>query len=559
MKLTLVVTKSYHIAINLMTMLKDVFLFEISWEVCNKVGGIYTVITTKSNQILKKIKNYYCVGPYLQNSNDDFIEIKTPNEYIEIKSELLKLGINIYFGKWKANEKVNVILIEYKNFSYKINDIKAKLWEEYKIDSLGSNWYDYDEPILWSWACGILIDKIYQKTSKKTIIHAHEWMSGGAIFYNKINQNKNIKTVFTTHATMLGRTISGHGEDLYKNIKDFFPNEKAYELGIHTKHQSEKTLASISDCFTTVSNITDLEAKYFYNKEADTILYNGFDNTIVGDINRLNKKLENSRKDLDEFTKAYFNDFINIDTNNVKYFFTSGRNEFRNKGVDIYIKSLAKINSRIKNTKIINFILILIGNFEKNSEITKSFENYKYKLKKEDQKNAPLSTHNIPENNDIIKALKENNLNNSPNDNVLNIVIPTYISTRDNLINKTYYDFTSAFDLGVFPSNYEPWGYTPLECISLAIPTVTSDLSGFGQSVLNHCGDACTSVKVIRREKVNDEKSIESLSKFLIEISEQTKRELDFHREITKTLAIKYDWEVFINRYLEAYEIALKK
>jgi phosphorylase/glycogen(starch) synthase len=537
----------------------DSILFELSWEVCNKIGGIYTVIESKTPYLENSFNQHYLVGPYVENSKN-FFEEKLPElEYIDAMKELEEMGIKVHFGTTNIQGERKVILIEHLGYSQHLNEIKSSLWENHKIDSLNSNWYDYDEAILWSWCCGIVIEKLTQSLTYKILVQAHEWMSGGSIFYLTSLNNDKYRTIFTTHATMLGRSISGSGMDMYDLKNKINPEKFAYELGVQTKHQTEKSLANISNCFTTVSDFTNTEADFFYSKSADVILYNGFDNTQIKDINLLNQEYNSQKEKINEFILGYFNDSYKIDMQNTKLLYTSGRNEFRNKGFDIYIKSLSQLNQKLKeensNLTIINFFLVMVNSYSPNDEIISSISNYNNHIENTSDY-APLSTHNITE-HEILSTLKENNLKNFKDDKVKNIFVPMDLNGKDGVINQKYFDFIRGFDLSIFASYYEPWGYTPLESISFAIPTITTDLTGFGQNILNHYGNSTSSVMVLKRAGIDDTTATNCLTNQLYNQVKQNKNILNFQRSFTKNLALNYDWSKFIPNYYKAFDLAL--
>jgi len=542
------------------------FVFEISWEVCNKVGGIHTVISSKVHEAKKNFENYYCVGNYIHAKKENFIEHNVPNEFRKVFEKVKKMGIDAHYGIWKINEETNCILIDYSNYTTNTPIVKKELWEQFKIDSLNSTWYDYDEAIIWSWCCGILIEELSLKLKNDDIfLHAHEWMSGGAIFYCKTQENSRVKTVFTTHATMLGRSISGNNINLYDLEKNIDPNKFAYSLNVHTKHQSETVLAKISDCFTTVSDITAKETEFFYSKKPDIILYNGFN------TQKMNYDFSREREHINEFLKAYF--YLNspIDVDNTQVIFTSGRNEVRNKGVDILISSLAKLNEHLKRENspkaIVCFILLLIGDFKEDPLIRNSFDAYKNKSQSAKKKYTPLSTHEIPTDNPIIKQLFSLGLCNREDDKVKIILNPKYLDSNDGFFNRQYYEITSGCDLSVFASFYEPWGYTPLESISCGVPTITSDLAGFGLYLqdkgFNNCflldDKKSCSIEVLKREGKSYDEAVDSLFFLLQKFSNKTAKELYFEKEVSKELSKQFDWSKFYKNYLEAYEFASKK
>lgn len=564
---------------------KNNFLFEISWEVCNKVGGIHTVIASKTKTMLKHIDNYFAIGPYLDNSYKEFTEEDIPKEFQNVFDELKNIGIEVHYGTWNIEGRPKTLLIDSKNFSYKNDEVKGKLWELYQVDSLNSNWYDFDSAILWSWSCGIVIDKLIEllkqtnNNQSEFFVHSHEWMAGGAIFYlkslenrnedKKDNKSSNIYTVFTTHATMLGRTLCGNGTNIYDIKNKIDANKMAYEYGVHTKHQSEKALAHIADCFTTVSQITAKEAEYFYSKKPDVLLYNGFDDDLdfefATDFSVIHKKF---RENINRFIEKYFFDYYKFDLNKTKVFYTSGRNEFRNKGVDLYIKSLSELNKKLKkensDTIVVNLFLIPVGEFDIDERFIKSQDN----TNKENNTNndkidlldfAPLSTHNIPMDNQIIKAFVNSKLLNNENDNVKVVLMPIYLDGKDKILKTDYYSTIMGLDLGIFPSYYEPWGYTPLESISYGVETVTSDLAGFGRTILRDYKEINHGVKIIKREQKTDEESIIELYRYMFEFLNTPEEVFLKNKDKAIEFAKKFSWNIFIKNYMKAYNIAESK
>lgn len=523
-------------------------LFEISWEVCNKVGGIYTVITSKEKYAKKNFEEYYLIGPYLKNSK--FTQKEIPEKYEKAVKILEERGIKIYFGSEEEKDN-NVILVDHIGFSQNTNNIKGYLWEKFQIDSLGSSWYDFDEAMLWSWVCGIAIEELTKENDKKIIVHAHEWMSSAAILYLKKTENKHkYKTIFTTHATMLGRAISGSGNNLYEIENSINPDEFAYKIGVQTKHQLEKVVALNCDCFTTVSDITGKEAEKFYEKKPEILLYNG--------INTENFNFDNiaAKKNIIEFTKGYFNDFYSFDFENSNYIYTSGRNEFRNKGVDLLIESLSTLNENLKNDNsqknIVCFFMIPIGEFEEDELVINSFVNYKKNFKEGKKDFAPLSTHKLPTDNQIISMLFQKNLLNNEEDKVKIIIIPQYINKENKFISLKYYEFTAGFDLSIFPSYYEPWGYTPMESIAMGTKTFTTDLSGFGNYIKKNDLEN-EFVEIINRSEKSFEDSADELAQKILKNDFENKN--DEIKEFAKT----FDWEKFYYNYIKAYKKLLEE
>ena len=584
-------------------------MFEVSWEVCNKVGGIFTVLSSKARQMQEYYGDgYYLIGPYfIEASRSVFKEKPIPKEYKEIYGELEKLGIVCHFGEWLVKGEPKVILIDFKNFWPQIDNIKKELWEDFKIDSLNAP-YDFNEPVLWSWVAGILMEKIAKANNdKKIVVHGHEWLSGGTILYLKKNNIK-ASTVFTTHATTIGRTLAGHGKDLYSILGEINPDKEAYQYCVQAKHGAEKAAAHFADIFTTVSQVTARETEYLLEKKVDVILPNGLDMSKFPSFEETALKHKMYRNKLREFALYYFFPYYNIDLKNTLFFFIASRYEFHNKGLDIMIESLGKLNEKMKENKskktVIAFFWVPTGVSCIKPEIIEAREEFKdikdlldeeendikenllYTIASEKEiseksifdeefilkakrkllrlksksGNAPLSTHNISDdkNDPILKAFREAGLENKKEDKVKVIFYPIYLTGADGLGDLDYYQSIQACHLGIFPSYYEPWGYTPLETAALGVSSLTSNLSGFGK----YFYDALNNKKVPginildmeneeKRDVIND--FVDILYKFTL----FTKKERIDNKIKAREIAFLADWEEFVKYYIEAHNRAI--
>jgi glycogen(starch) synthase len=587
------------------------YVFEISWEVCNRVGGIYTVLKSKARHLTKIYgKNYCLIGPYFEDKiRGEFEEIFLPREYKDVFNELEKGGIKCYLGKWLIEGEPSVILIDFKNFWEKSNKIKAKLWEDYKIDSLGSG-YDFDEPMIWSYSVGMLIEKITVLNEKdKIVVQFHEWLSGAGLLYLK-KQAPKIKTIFTTHATVLGRSLIYNNIDFYSPLLKINIEEEVNRLKIKAKHQLEKAAAQNSDLFTTVSEITSLEAEVFLKRKPDFLLFNGLDLEKFPTLEEIviKHKKENAR--LKEFLAYYFFPYYVFDLDNTLFYFIAGRYEFKTKGVDILIRSLSQLNQKLieikskKNIIVFFFIpsavkdikeeLLENRNFfedikhsledvsietqrkilyfflkrEKFSEKDLFDKNFLFQIKKKllkfSKKGTPLlTTHEIIDDNDpILRAFKEAKLSNKKNDKVKVLFYPIYLTGHDGLINLDYYESIGACHLGIFPSLYEPWGYTPLEAAALGVSFVTTDLAGFGRY--------CQRLEIIEKkdrpgvfimERYNktDEEEVVKLTNFLYKFSQFSEKEMIENKIQARKIAGCANWKYFIENYITAHNQALNK
>jgi len=581
---------------------KEIYLFELSWEVCNKVGGIYTVITSKADLISKNHENYFLIGPYFENqAKFEFKESLPPQSFRKAFSELETEGIKCHYGNWLIKGNPKVILIDFKNFVNKKNEIKKDLWDKFKVDSLFSQW-DFEEPVIWSTAAGKLIE-LLQK-SKKVIIHCHEWLAGAALLYLK---NKNIPSIFTTHATMLGRALAGSGYDLYDNLENLNPDLEAKNRGVIDKHSLEKAAASNAHVFTTVSEITSMEAEKILGRKADILTLNGLDIDKFPSFEITSIEHQKNREVIREFISYYFFPHYYFNLQETLNFFIVGRYEFKNKGIDVFIKSLGKLNKLMKDENsektVVVFLWIptqvesaklkvaknktnyhLIKHFiEQNSSLfnrriienmfKQEDENFnmlfdedfyhdirKLKLNFIKEGDPPVITHNIPnESNDpTIKSLLENGLDNKKDDRVKIIFYPVYLTGVDGLLDLEYYDCISGCHLGLFPSYYEPWGYTPLETAALGVPALTTDLGGFGRFLMSK-NEENSGVFVLKRLKKSEEEIVNEFTSILYNFTKLDQKGRVDQKLKAKRISNLADWKEFIKFYFQAYELALRR
>ncbi|MBW2970012.1 hypothetical protein KY319_02715, partial [Candidatus Woesearchaeota archaeon] len=330
-------------------------LFEVSWEVCNKVGGIFTVIQSKLLPIKERYgDNYFLIGPYFPKKSWGIFEERLPPEECKgVLEELKKEGIEVHCGSWITKGNPNVLLIDFSNFSAQKDDIKRKLWDWYQIDSLNTEWYDFDEPVVWAYAVGRLLEKLSQVYSgRKIVAQFHEWLAGAALLYLRHNDVK-IGTVFTTHATTLGRSLAMQEKDIYEDLEKIDSDSEAKKLGpsVWAKHLLEKQSAQNAHVFTTVSEITGIEAGHFLGRKPDVLLFNGLDMSKFPTFEEASVKHRLFKSRIKEFLMYYFFPYYNFDLDNTLIYFLAGRYEFHDKGIDIFIKALGKLNDQLKNEK----------------------------------------------------------------------------------------------------------------------------------------------------------------------------------------------------------------
>jgi len=537
------------------------FVFEASWEVCNKVGGIYTVLSTRAKTLQDNLHDKIIfIGP------DFWAEKESPyfKEDKELFAEWKKLaqedGLNVRIGRWTIPGEPITILVDFKPFFAKKNEIYAWLWEHYQVDSLHA-YGDYDEASMFSYAAALVVESFYKhniNSSKRVVYHGNEWMTGLGLLYinSKLPQ---IATLFTTHATSIGRSIAGNMKPLYDYLFAYNGDQMAGELNMQSKHSIEKQTAMFVDCFTTVSDITANECKELLDKSVDVVLPNGFDNSFVPKPAMFTKKRKAARKRLLEVANALLGEQLGDDTMIIS---TSGRYEFRNKGIDVYIESLNRLlRSKDLKKKVLAFIEVPGWVGEPRRDLVERLESGKsYDIPLE----IPLVTHWLHEmsHDNTLGMMKYFDMHNRKEDNVKVIFLPCYLDGNDGVLNMTYYDIVLGNDLCVYPSYYEPWGYTPLESIAFKVPCITTDLAGFGlwaNSVKGGYSDIKDGVKVIHRTDYNYSEVADAIKDTIAEYSNFDKKETDAARKKADDLSKKALWSEFIKYYYEAYDIALSK
>jgi phosphorylase/glycogen(starch) synthase len=534
-------------------MAKAKMLFETSWEVCNKVGGIYTVIKSKVSDVKKEFQeNYVLVGPLLEN-NPEMLE--TDDKQVKkIRDELIKTGFIAKVGRWNMEEKPLVVLIGYKN-TIDQDKLLYQLWEDYSVDSMTGGW-DYIEPVIFSTMAAKVIEAVSNLYPDYThYAQFHEWMCGAGLLRIK-KRAPHVATIFTTHATILGRSMSGNGVEIYKVLSDINPQNEASRFHVLAKHSIEKATAREADCFTTVSEITAIEAKHLLGIEPDIVLPNGFHVKKIPGYSEKKDYFQNNRNKLLQFAGKFLHkEFSPEETIIIS---TSGRYEFHNKGIDLLLDAfgqLSKSHDPGSNCQVLLYLFILTG------AIDLSRERFPTPQHKEQLTiYSQISTHPLwdPNHDPIVNTCKRHNFQNNPQDRINVIFVPVYLNGHDGVFNLEYYDALSGCDLTLYPSYYEPWGYTPLESISYSIPTVSTDVAGFGRWVIS-AGRESDGIKIIRRFNREYHDAVLELNAHITNfINNRLDKNKTLKAEV-RHAALSADWNIFFNHYLAAFELASKQ
>ena len=538
------------------------YIFESSWEVCNKVGGIYTVLSTRANTLQQEMQDkVFFIGPDVWHENACPYFKEDAKLLADWKKTATEEGLKVKVGRWTIPGNPIAILVDFQKYFEKKNEIYGWLWENYQVDSLHA-YGDYDEASMFSYAAGLVVESYYNfaLTKKdKVIYHANEWMTGLGLLYvnNKLPQ---VGTIFTTHATSIGRSIAGNMKPLYDYLFAYNGDQMAGELNMQSKHSIEKQTAFHCDCFTTVSEITARECEELLDKKVDEVLPNGFDNSFVpANAATFTRKRKAARKRLLEVANALLGESLGDDTLIVS---TSGRYEFRNKGVDVYIESM---NRLLRDKELKKKVLAFI---EVPGWVGEPRQDLKERLDSGKQYDTPLEvpqvTHWLHEmsHDNVLSMMKYYDMHNRKEDNVKVIFLPCYLDGNDGILNMTYYDIILGNDLCIYPSYYEPWGYTPLEAIAFKVPCITTDLAGFGQWVnteVGHYGELKDGVKVIHRTDYNYSEVADAIKDTVAEFSAMTKKQVADARSAAEKLSKKALWSEFIKYYHQAYDLALSR
>lgn len=544
-------------------LIKPDYVFESSWEVCNKVGGIYTVLSSRA----KTLQDAMCdriifIGPDVWHDNESPYFQEEKSLLAEWQWQAKEEGLKVKVGRWAVPGKPIAILVDFQPFFEKKNEIYGWLWEHYQVDSLHA-YGDYDEASMFSYAAALVVESIYRWLGKEVegkhvIYHANEWMCGlGALYINNVLPQ--IGTVFTTHATSIGRSIAGNQKPLYDYLFAYNGDQMAEELNMQSKHSIEKQTAHYVDCFTTVSDITANECRELLDKPVDVVLPNGFDNSFVPKAATFTKKRKAARKRLLDVANALLGESLDDDTLIVS---TSGRYEFRNKGIDVFVEAMNRLlRDRELKKKVLAFI-------EVPGWVGEPRKDLQERLAKNEKYETPLDVpqlthwlHNMSHDN-VLGMMKYYDMHNRKDDKVKVIFLPCYLDGRDGIVNMSYYDVVLGNDLCIYPSYYEPWGYTPLEAVAFKVPCITTDLAGFGlwaNGVFGHAGEIEDGVKVIHRTDYNYSEVADVIKDTVAKYSAMPKNDVESCRRKADALSKKALWSEFIEYYYEAYDIALRK
>lgn len=588
-------------------------LVETAWEVCNQVGGIYTVVRSKAPEIVDKWRGNYClVGPLLHSKLPAEFEesFDFDDDFGAAVLEMRKQGFEVFYGTWLTDGKPKVVLMSPLQAYDKIKEIRTALLHNHKI-----NIFNPDDLLQQVIAFGYIVTQFFtvleeQQKGNPIIAHFHEWMTGMPIGAIK-RENLRIKTVFTTHATLLGRYIAGNDDNFYRNLSNYDWLQMAQKFNIEPQTRLERLAAIDSNVFTTVSDITGKECEFLLGRKPDMILPNGISLPRFLATHELQNLHGQFRNKIDEFVMSHFFHSYTFDLDQTVYFFTSGRYEYHNKGYDVTLEALKRLNERMKKentqkTVVMFFItkrpfetinpLVLharasmddiratceemlkqireklfkaaASNVDPNvPELNDFIDDYwKFRYRKQIQSWKSdfwpiVVTHNLKDDagDEILNYLRGNDLINKPGDKVKMVYHPDFVAATSPLFGMEYPQFVRGCHLGVFPSYYEPWGYTPLECVARGVPAVTSDLSGFGnycQTKFRNLDDK--GIYIVKRKNKTFDESADELCETMYNFVQLSRRERIILRNTVESYAENFDWSNLAANYEKAYQLVLQ-
>ncbi len=591
-------------------------LFEIAWEVCNQVGGIYTVIRSKVPSVLEKWpkKNYTLIGPYLSDQvMAEFDPITDEDDSVGAAvAALRKKGYDIHYGYWLVSGRPKAVLMNPHSVYEQLDKIKYEMWSNYSI-SLPPE----DELLNKVAAFGFMVKDFFRTLCQSEmfapniIAHFHEWMAGTAIPGMR-QENLPVKVVFTTHATILGRYLAQNDPVFYDHLPFYDWEEEASHFNIKPIVEIERSSAHGAHVFTTVSEITAQECIYLLGRKPDVILPNGLNIDRFEAMHQFQQMHHHYKDKIHEFVMGHFFQNYSFDLNNTLYFFTSGRFEYENKGYDLTLEALARLNWRMKEaglkTTVVAFLItrqpfhsfnphvlhtkVLMEEMRRNCgeiqaqvgrelfhavaaqhkgeyqfpDLNKFVADFlKLKLRRNTQTwktkiNPPVVTHNMVDDQDdkVLNYLRTANLVNNEDDRVKIVYHPDFISPSNPLFRMEYQQFVRGCNLGIFPSYYEPWGYTPLECMASGIPSITSDLAGFGSFVAKNIPEnESMGINVVQRKHKHFNEAADEMTDIMFEFASMSRRERIAQRNKVEAASVQFDWKELGVYYDQAYAEAL--
>ncbi|RVX73603.1 Glycogen [starch] synthase [Exophiala mesophila] len=595
--------------------IKNHLLFEIATEVANRVGGIYSVLKSKAPVTTAEYGDRYTlIGPLNKNSAAVEVEVlePAPGPLRDTISSMQERGIELMYGRWLIEGAPRVLLINTGTGYRWLDEWKGDLWAAAGIPSPSSD-SETNEAIVFGYLVAwFLGEYISRETNRAVIAHFHEWLAGVALPLTKKRQ-MDVTTIFTTHATLLGRYLCAGSVDFYNNLQYFDVDAEAGKRGIYHRYCIERAATHSADVFTTVSHITAFESEHLLKRKPDGVLPNGLNVKKFSAVHEFQNLHSVQKEKIHEFVRGHFYGHLDFDLENTLYYFTAGRYEYRNKGVDMFIESLARLNHRLKTsgskTTVVAFMIMpaqttsLSVDSLKGQAVTKSLAdtvaNIEHGIGRRlfersvhwkdgdplpDEKELitpadrvllrrrlfamkrnslpPIVTHNMVNDSEdpVLNQLRRVQMFNQSSDRVKVVFHPEFLNSANPVLSLDYDDFVRGTHLGVFASYYEPWGYTPAECTVMGVPSITTNLSGFGcymEELIENSSDYGIYIVDRRNKGVDD--SVNQLTDYMFEFANKSRRQRINQRNRTERLSDLLDWKRMGMEYVKARQLALRR
>ena len=582
-------------------------LFEVSWEVCSQAGGIYTVLRSKASAAVATWRdNYWLIGPFREASAKIELEpLEASGPIGAVLARMRERGVDIHHGRWLVSGRPQVLLIDLKSVWQHLPQMKYFLWKDLKISTPPVD-PDTDEAVAFGYATADLLGEIAKQTEGRPLLaHFHEWQGGLACPLLKFRAAP-FPTVFTTHATLVGRSLSAANVDLYDKLPEIDAELVARQHGIEHRFQIERAAAQAATVFTTVSEITAAEAEQFLGRRPEVVLPNGLNVERFAAPHEFQNLHQQNKERIHEFVMGHFFPSYSFDLERTLYFFSAGRYEYRNKGLDVFIEALHELNRRLKadprGVTVVAFIVTrapyralnveTLNRHAMFNELQGACESIKEEMGKRlfsavasgrlptlddlldegervrlkrimqawRQGSQPIIvTHDLEDDlrDPVLCHLRKRRLFNAPDDPVKVVFHPEFVSHASPVFGMDYDQFVRGCNLGVFPSYYEPWGYTPMECIVRGVPAVTSDLAGFGSYIMGRFPDHDENgMYVARRDGVSLETTVYQVAGWLQGMVNMTLRDRISLRNRVESFADEFDWSKMTRAYRAARRLA---
>lgn len=598
-------------------------LLEVSWEVCNQMGGIYQVIRSKAPRMISRWRNrYWVVGPYIESKAALDFEPRRATGWVgKAIDALADQGLTVHHGRWLVPGRPHALLLDHRVSRERLDELKYYAWKDHGIEfPMGQSDELVDGVVAFSDAVRRLLGAVCDqwrgrpgsrdpaRPEHRVLAHFHEWLGGLAIPMVR-KERLPLAAVFTTHATLLGRYIASSDDKFYDHLPTIDQAAEAARFNVRTQHGIERACAHGADVFTTVSQITGEECTHLLGRTPDMIVPNGLNIDRYNVGHEFQTQHAQFKERINNFVMGHFFPSYSFDVDKTLYFFTSGRFEPRNKGFDLCLESMARLNAELKAANLgVTVVFFIISQRPARSinpellrrrgvlgelrdvcdrittdlneklyrraaagervDLDKLVDEY-WRLRfrrtqfamRTDQL-PPIHTHVLYDeaSDPILAQARALWITNSADDPVKVVYHPEFISPVNPLWGIEYEQFVRGCHLGIFPSAYEPWGYTPLECIAMGVPAITSDLAGFGRYVAETMPDHDDwGMTLVPRRGRSFNDAAADLTRHLLDFCHLERRGRIRLRNEVERRSWEFDWKILGKAYDWSHDLAMAR